>query len=187
MLARMDTPLDLQRLRRAVRDGWQPRYRFFWGHRGRRDGRLSDACFSQWWPCTFTVEGLHYTSAEQFMMAGKARIFGDQAAFDAIRLARDPAQIKALGRRVAGFDEATWAAAREDLVTTGNVAKFGQDPALRGYLRATGDDVLVEASPVDAVWGIGLAADDPRARDPDQWPGLNLLGFALMRARAELG
>ncbi len=85
-----------------------------------------------------------------------------------------------------GFDEGTWTARRWDLVVEGNVAKFGQDPALAAYLLGTGSRVLVEASPRDRVWGIGLAAGDERAADPARWRGLNLLGFALMEARRRL-
>jgi len=73
-----------------------------------------------------------------------------------------------------------------EIVVAGSVAKFGHDPGLREFLLATGDRVLVEASPRDRVWGIGLGASSERAEDPRQWRGLNLLGFALMRARAAL-
>ncbi|MEU4646849.1 NADAR family protein [Nocardia fluminea] len=79
-----------------------------------------------------------------------------------------------------------WERARFGIVVAGSVAKFGQNDALRGYLVGTGARVLVEASPVDRIWGIGMAADDPGALDPGRWKGLNLLGFALMRAREEL-
>ena len=84
------------------------------------------------------------------------------------------------------FDEATWVAHRYDIVLAGTLAKFGQHDDLRAYLLGTGERVLVEASPVDRVWGVGLAADDPRAEDPTRWRGLNLLGFALMAARDAL-
>jgi ribA/ribD-fused uncharacterized protein len=178
--------LDVASLRAAVSRGETFQYRFFWGHRPRPDGRLSDSCFSQWWRCDFEVAGQRYSSAEQFMMAEKARLFADRDARDRILASDDPALAKRLGRGVRAFDETVWSSARFDLVTEGNVAKFGQDERLRGYLRATGEAVLVEASPTDAVWGIGLAAGDPVARDPHSWRGLNLLGFALMRARALL-
>jgi ribA/ribD-fused uncharacterized protein len=87
---------------------------------------------------------------------------------------------------VRGFDEAQWKAARFDIVTRASLAKFGQDPGLRRYLLATRGEVLVEASPTDRIWGIGLGRDDPRAADPRTWRGLNLLGFALGRAREML-
>jgi ribA/ribD-fused uncharacterized protein len=74
---------------------------------------------------------------------------------------------------------------REGAVS-GNLAKFGQNPSLKAYLLATGDKVLVETSPLDKIWGIGLAAGDPHASNPAEWQGQNLLGFALMAVRAEL-
>lgn len=178
---------DLADLLAAVARGERPVWRFFWKATPAPDGRPTDACFSQWWPGDFTVDGITYRNAEQWMMAGKARLFDDPATLAEILAARDPEAIKALGRRVRGFDEAAWAAHRLDLVTAGNVAKFSQHPDLLAHLRGTGDAVLVEASPRDRVWGIGLAADHPDAGDPRRWRGLNLLGFALMRARARLG
>jgi ribA/ribD-fused uncharacterized protein len=97
-----------------------------------------------------------------------------------------PREAKALGRQVRGFDEQLWARRRFDLVVAGNVAKFGQDPALRDYLLGTGERVLVEASPCDRVWGIGMGAADDLVTSPEHWRGLNLLGFALMEARRQL-
>jgi ribA/ribD-fused uncharacterized protein len=168
----------------AHADGGRPvEYLFFWGHRPHPSGRLGPSCLSQWWPAPFTVDGVQYPTAEHWMMAEKARLFGDEQSAAAIVAAALPKEAKALGRGVAGFDGERWAAAGFDVVVRGNVAKFGQDPALREYLLGTGDAVLVEASPVDPVWGIGLAADDSRAGRPAEWPGTNLLGFALMHAR----
>lgn len=170
----------------AIESGATAKWLMFWGHQPERDGSLGKGCLSQWWPSTFSVDGVAYPSAEHWMMAGKARLFEDDEALARILVAESPAEAKNLGRTVRGFDDDRWAEACFDLVTAGNVAKFGQDPALRAYLLGTAARVLVEASPVDRVWGIGLAADDPRAADPRQWRGGNLLGFALMRARAEL-
>jgi ribA/ribD-fused uncharacterized protein len=93
---------------------------------------------------------------------------------------------KALGWQVRGFDEQRWARHRLDVVVAGNMAKFGQHPQLRDFLVGTGSRVLVEASPLDRVWGIGLVDDDERAAMPERWPGLNLLGFALMEVRSQL-
>jgi ribA/ribD-fused uncharacterized protein len=177
---------DLEMLRAAVQRGEVFEYRLFWSHRTGRDGTLSDACFSQWWPCTFTLSGVAYSSAEQYMMAEKARIFEDAEAREQILATSDPALQKQLGRQVRNYEEATWVRVRLDVVTVGNIAKFGQDSRLAAHLLATADAVLVEASPTDSVWGIGRAADDPVARIPDAWRGQNLLGFALMRARAAL-
>lgn len=174
-------PLDLESLRRAIAGGASFRYHLFYGHR-----REPDGVFSQWWPCAFEVDGQPYATAEQFMMAGKARLFGDAEALAAILAEPDPAACKRLGRRVRGFDDAAWAGARFDLVVAGNLAKFGQSSHLGDILRATGDAILVEASPTDRIWGIGLAASDRRAADPATWRGKNLLGFALVAARARL-
>jgi ribA/ribD-fused uncharacterized protein len=120
------------------------------------------------------------------MMAEKARIFDDVEARAEILATPDPAQQKRLGRRVRRYDEATWVRSRFDIVTAGNIAKFSQGRRLGDYLCATGDAILVEASPTDVIWGIGLAAQDPGATTPSAWRGENLLGFALMRARAFL-
>ncbi|MFE0628387.1 NADAR family protein [Streptomyces sp. NPDC058864] len=166
--------------------GVRPGYLFFWGHRPQRDGSVGAGCLSQWWPSEFTVDGIGYATAEHWMMAGKARLFDDERALAAILAAPHPNAAKKLGRQVRGFDNVTWERHREELVVEGNVAKFGQDPALRDYLLGTGSRVLVEASPVDRIWGIGLAAGEEAAADPARWRGLNLLGFALMEARQRL-
>jgi ribA/ribD-fused uncharacterized protein len=144
------------------------------------------AVFGQWTPSTFVVDGQTYGCAEQFMMAEKARLFGDEATRARILATDSPREHKALGRTVAHFDTATWQDACLDIVVRGNLAKFGQNPEMRAALLATGDKLLVEASPLDRIWGVGLRADDPRIHDRSQWPGRNLLGEALMRVRAEL-
>ncbi|MER8186578.1 NADAR family protein [Kitasatospora sp. NPDC094015] len=175
-----------EELSALVRAGARPKYLLFWGHRPERDGSVGAGALSQWWPAGFTVDGDHYPTAEHWMMAGKARLFGDEEIVPRILAARTPAEAKKLGRLVRGFDEPRWAAERFDLVVRGNVAKFGADEELRGYLLGTSGRVLVEASPLDRLWGIGLAADAEGAVDPLRWRGLNLLGFALMEARARL-
>ncbi|WP_406142931.1 NADAR family protein [Streptomyces anulatus] len=169
-----------------VAHGKRVKYLPFWGHRPRPDGRLGSSCLSQWWPSPFTVDGVTYASAEHWMMAGKARLFGDPEAERAAVSATSPAAAKKAGRLVRGFDEDVWIRERFALVVAGSTHKFGQDPELGGYLLGTGDRVLVEASPLDRIWGIGLAADDERVERPQEWRGLNLLGFALMEARERL-
>ncbi len=171
---------------RAVRTGTRIKYLHFWGHRPRPDGRIGASCLSQWWPAPFAVDGVAYATAEHWMMAGKARLFEDAAAERAVLAAAHPAEAKKAGRLVRGFDEAIWERERFRIVVEGSVHKFGAHPELREFLLGTGDRVLVEASPVDRVWGIGLAADDEAAADPERWRGPNLLGFALMEARERL-
>ncbi|MGE0710142.1 MAG: NADAR family protein [Planctomycetota bacterium] len=142
--------------------------------------------FSQWTAATFEVEGVRYGCAEQFMMAEKARLFADQETLARILATASPKQQKALGRQVQGYENGAWEAARLDVVVRGNRAKFSQNAEMRAALLATGDKTLVEASPYDRIWGIGLRADDPRALDPSTWRGQNLLGQALELVRAEL-
>ncbi|MBT2441621.1 NADAR family protein [Streptomyces sp. ISL-36] len=176
----------MEQLTQQVSRGDKVKWLHFWGHRARADGTLSASCLSQWWPSPFEVEGVRYAMAEHWMMASKARLFGDPDAERAALSSRSPAEAKKAGRLVRGFDEAVWERERFGIVVEGSVHKFAPDEALRGYLLGTGGRVLVEASPLDRVWGIGLTADDPRAMDPSRWRGLNLLGFALMEARERL-
>lgn len=163
--------------------GAQVTYHPFYGHRPSYDGRITDACLSQWWRCSFEVDGLTYGCTEQYMMAEKARLFGDHEIAQQIMRTSDPKTCKALGRRVRGFNTATWAVHKYDIVRRGNLAKFTQNPDLGDYLVSTGSAVLIEASPWDRVWGVGLEKTDPAVRNPRQWRGQNLLGFALMEVR----
>ncbi|SDP16907.1 hypothetical protein SAMN04487981_117160 [Streptomyces sp. cf386] len=171
---------------REVRAGARVKYLHFWGHRPLPDGRVGASCLSQWWPSPFTVDGVSYATAEHWMMAEKARLFGDAEAERRVLDAGHPSVAKKAGRLVRGFDDGVWERERFRIVVEGSVHKFGADAGLRGFLVGTGDRVLVEASPVDRVWGIGLAAGDEGAGDPQRWRGPNLLGFALMEARERL-
>ncbi|MFC9301253.1 NADAR family protein [Streptomyces albidoflavus] len=182
----MDTITSRDDLIRYTDAGGTVKYLPFWGHTPRRDGQLGASCLSQWWPSPFTVAGIRYETAEHWMMAGKARLFGDAKAERRALDAATPAEAKIAGRLVQGFDEAVWNEARFALVTEGSTHKFASDPALRAFLVGTGERVLVEASPLDRIWGVGLARDDERIGDPGRWRGLNLLGFALMGARDRL-
>jgi ribA/ribD-fused uncharacterized protein len=170
----------------AERSGRRLKYLYFWGHQPARDGGVGPGCLSQWWPVTFTADGHVFASAEHYMMAHKAWLFGDDESAAKILAAGHPNKAKVLGRTVRGFDQATWEARRFDIVVRGNLAKFGQHPDLADFLLGTANRVLVEASPHDRVWGIGLTAGDERAASPLAWRGLNLLGFALMAVRDAL-
>ncbi len=131
------------------------------GQRPQRDGSVGPGCLSQWWPAPFTLDGLTYRTAERDMMWRKAMLFDDAGIAAPILDVAHPHAVKSLGRKVRGFEEPVWERHR-----------YG-----------TGDRVLVEASPTDRIWGIGVAATDERAADPARWLGLNLLGRALMDAR----
>jgi ribA/ribD-fused uncharacterized protein len=177
---------SVEELVRAEAAGQRLKYVYFWGHEPRRDGRIGGSCLSQWWPAEFTVDGLTFPTAEHFMMHRKALLFGDEETAARILRARHPNEAKTLGREVRGYDEEVWTANRFDIVVAGNLAKFGQHALPGRFLIGTGDQVLVEASPLDRIWGIGLTADDGRATSPTTWQGANLLGFALMAVREQL-
>jgi len=179
-------PLSRSDLEAATRRGERFKYLCFWGHSKPSDGSVVETCFSQWYPTPFEVDGVRYATAEHYMMAGKARLFGDEAALERILRAPSPAAAKKLGRTVQGFDEQRWNEQRFEIVVAGNSAKFSRHRELRAFLLATKNRILVEASPVDRIWGIGLSRDDPRAERPEAWRGLNLLGFALMAVRGQL-
>ena len=155
--------------------GAHEQFTCFWGN---------ESPFSQWHPSRFEVDGKHFSCAEQSMMYGKAMLFGDAEVAARILKARSPRQHKALGRQVRGFQDEVWE--RERIVYEGNRAKFTQNAALLAALRATVGTRLVEASPTDRIWGVGLAREDPRIQDPSAWRGLNLLGEVLTRLRDEL-
>ena len=156
-----------------TRDG----FTFFW---------RPDSPFSQWHPARFTVDGNGFVCAEQYMMHGKAVLFGDAAIAAEILAATEPRAHKALGRKVRGFDDATWKKNREAIVYAGSRAKFTQNPALRAVLLATAGTRLVEASPMDRIWGIGMTAANKDATNPAKWRGQNLLGQILTRLRDDL-
>ena len=176
----------MDRLLEADRDGRPLKFVLFWGHSASRGSGLGPHVLSQWWPHEFAVDGVSYPTAEHFMMAEKARLFGDELRLAEILGARSPGAAKAAGRRVAGFDDDVWCERRIEIVVRGAVAKFGSDEGLRAFLLGTGDRVLVEASPRDRIWGIGMGKDNPDAAHPSRWRGLNLLGLSLMHARAQL-
>jgi len=158
----------------------------FWGHQPEADGSAGVGCLSQWWPSAFTVDGVTYPTAEHWMMAGKARTFGDAEGLATVMATVRPYAAKKAGRAVRGFDEQVWKKARYEIVVEGNRAKFGQHLELAAYLRSTDRRVIVEASPYDRIWGVAMAAADPNIAHPLRWKGLNLLGFALMDIRDEL-
>jgi len=160
------------------------RYVFFWS--ACKGEVIHKGCLSQWQPCAFVVNGIQYSSAEQFMMAEKARLFGDQETLKKILSAKAPSWIKKLGRQVRGYDDKKWDDKKFGIVVQGNMAKFSQDPKLMAFLLGTEDATLVEASPLDCIWGVGLKESDKKILDQGQWKGKNLLGKALMEVRKDL-
>jgi len=172
-------------------------YVFFWKIGGNNEWG------SQWYPSPFTAPiefpdhpksepvSVTFPTAEHWMMTRKALLFGDsKVARDviAIKGSRNPdcVKVKGMGRKVHPFDEEVWVKEREKIVLEGTVLKFRQNPDLRSKLDATGDKIIVEASPLDKIWGIGLAEKSALEKGEKAWRGLNLLGKALMKARTIL-
>ena len=158
-----------------------PKFVFFW-KKGDKDGE-----FGQFYPATFVASPIYgnigprvFVHNEQWMMANKALLFGDNDAFEKIMAEENPQVCQNLGKAVRNFDQQTWNDKKYFIVRTGNGYKFNQNPALNAKLKKYIGYVFVEASPKDVVWGIGLSENHPDARRPAQWQGENLLGFALM-------
>lgn len=177
---------DRDRLVEVLASGARLEFLLFWGHRPSPSGVVTQSCLSQWFAAPFVAEGKTFHTAEHFMMARKAQLFGQPDLADQILDAADPGKAKSLGRKVQDFNEEVWMQERWRIVVEGNLLKFGQNRRLASFLKGTGSSVLVEASPLDSIWGIGLDANSPNARNPAQWQGLNLLGFALMEVRDQL-
>ncbi len=151
------------------------KFTFFW-----------DGPFSQWEPAEFEIEGTIYNCAEQYMMANKAKLFGDLDTLASIMESESPREQKKLGRRVQGFNAERWENVARDVVYEGNYAKFTQNPELMEKLMATKGTTLVEASPYDCIWGIGMSEGDEGIEDRDNWRGLNWLGEVLTGLREDL-
>lgn len=146
----------------------------------------SKSPFSQWHPSYFEIEGISFSCAEQYMMYGKAKLFGDEEIAQKILAAKQPREQKRLGRKVRNFDPKIWEENAKAIVYKGNYAKFTQNEALKSALLSTKGTTLVEASPTDKIWGIGLSESDARAYDRSTWQGTNWLGEVLTQLREAL-
>ena len=142
--------------------------------------------YSQWYPSNFTIDGFEYNCCEQYMMHQKALLFGDNEIADKIMLEEMPAYQKELGKKVKGFDRVIWDQHCFSIVYRGNYAKFTQNEDLKNQLLETEDKIIVEASPVDFIWGIKRDEGDVSNDNPSNWRGLNLLGFAIMTVRNQI-
>lgn len=211
----MNLPLNIKQLRRRWESGERFEFYLFYGHKPPFSG-VDASCLSQWFVRDFSIDGQRYPTAEHWMMAEKARLFGDTEMLQAILDSDSPRDAKAYGRKVKRFDAKTWDEHKFEIVVLGNVAKFDQNPTLRQFLVETtkgekqdfqmvaeapqaykiGDyqrqtnktnslAILVEAAGRDTIWGIGLGQNNPKSRDPMQWRGKNLLGFALTKVREQ--
>lgn len=145
-----------------------------------------NAYLSNWYPSDFTVNGISFSSMEQYMMYQKALRFGDTKIADKILATDDVARIKKLGREVQGYDDSVWNGVRQIIVYEGLTAKFSQNEDLKAKLLETKDVILAECAVRDKIWGIGLSMTDEKRFDKDKWKGQNLLGYALMLVREHL-
>lgn len=185
MERKSDSMYTIQKLEKDIENGNKYDFLCFWGHQPSITGEITASCLSQWWECKFVVDGLTYSTAEQYMMAEKARLFGDFHILEKIMQATSPKEIKALGREIRNFDGMVWNAHRCEIVKKGNMAKFSQNPELLAYLKSTTPKILVEASPYDTIWGVGVNSI-VASKGPSAWRGLNLLGFILTEVREML-
>jgi len=179
----MTTQYDINWLTQRFEDGDILEYIFFWGHTNKSKEQVNSTCFSQWFPSAFTVDKVLYKTAEHWMMAHKALLFDNSDIFEKIIKSDSPKDVKELGRNVIGYDDQKWNENKFEIVKLGNIHKFNQHPKLAEYLIETEDRIIVEASPVDKVWGIGLSQNSKDIDNIYAWDGQNLLGFALMEVR----
>ncbi len=141
---------------------------------------------SNWYISPFELNGIRFSSAEQFIMYSKCTAFGDADSAKAVLETDDPARQQAIGRKAKGYNGNVWAGMRQMVAYEGLTAKFGQNEELKRKLTDTGDAVLVECSGSDRVWACGIRPDDERRFDASLWDGTNILGFTLMHVRDRL-
>ena len=142
--------------------------------------------FSNWYLSDFEVDGVEYTSLEQYMMHQKALRFHDDEIAAEIMSTTDVAAIKELGRKVRSYDGSYWNGVRQVVVYRGLLAKFSQNEELKRILLDTGNELMAECSASDRIWGNGLSMLDERRFDVSEWNGQNLMGYNLMLVREEL-
>lgn len=178
--------MNLEELQKKHDAGDKMKYLLFWGHQKSADGSVTKSCFSQWWQADFVIDGITYPTAEHWMMAEKARLFKDKERLDLIVKSKSPAEAKKWGRAIVGFDQHIWESKRMEIVVEGNYHKFIQNTDLCEFLLNTKERIIVEASPRDRIWGIGMGQNNEFATIPTKWRGKNLLGFALMEVRDKI-
>ena len=181
-----ETPLSVAALLRKIETGWRPRYLCFWGHRAKSGRAAGPHMLSQWWQSEFEAGGVRYATAEHYMMAEKARLFGDDGTCARILAAPSPGAAKALGREVKNFAEAEWEAHRFDIVVRGNAGKFGAERGTADLSLAHGRKGSCRSESRGPDLGRECRRGRPPCGKPGPLAGANLLGFALMKVRAIL-
>ncbi len=138
---------------------------------------------SNWYLSDFEIDGIKYSSMEQYMMYQKSILFHDNEIAEQILSTSNVGKIKALGRSVKNYEDKIWNGVRQIIIFQGLIEKFRQNDELRAKLLDTQEDILAECAVQDKIWGIGLSMKDDKRFDMEEWQGQNLLGFALMRVR----
>lgn len=138
---------------------------------------------SNWYTSPFDLDGIHFSSVEQYIMYRKCMIFGDETSAKAVLATEDPAMQQSIGRNASGYIGSVWAGIRQMVVFRGLMAKFSQNADLKQKLLDTGDAYLVECSGSDKIWACGIRVNDDKRFDAANWTGDNILGFALMEVR----
>jgi hypothetical protein len=141
---------------------------------------------SNWYLSDFMVDGILFSSMEQYMMYKKAVLFSDIETAKEILNIKDVGKIKALGRQVKNYNDVIWNGRRQVIIYQGLLEKFHQNQELKERLLKTGDAILAECAVQDKIWGIGLSMKDEQRFTISKWRGQNLLGFALMEVREKL-
>ncbi len=172
----------VEKLKERYDNGERLNFIIFFTHKGNKKGTASRNCLSNFYLSDFVIDGKTFICNEQWMMYNKAILFNDEETAKKILTSTDQKEIKRLGREVKNFDSGVWNDRKVDIVYKGALAKFSQNPVLKEYLLNTGDAILVEGSPTDCIWGIGLR----HSVNPYEWRGQNLLGFTLMEVRSVL-
>lgn len=142
--------------------------------------------FSNFYKTNFVVNGITFSCGEQYIMYSKACLFNDNEMAEVILKEHLPSKMKAWGRKVKSYDDATWCAQREDITYTGLLEKYKQNQMLCNLLMETGEREIVEASPRDRIWGIGMGENNVNVEDKTMWKGRNILGSILMRVRNQI-
>jgi len=158
----------------------------FFGGEGLAQQVDARRCFSQWYMADFEVDGHRFVNSAHYVMAAKAKLFGDDEAYHKLLAVSSTDDIQTLGRSIQGFNEQLWLDNRMSIVETSVEQKFAQNPILMAFLKDSADKVIAEANPVDKIWATGVAEDDANATNPAEWRGDSLLGFVIMAVRSRL-
>ena len=170
-------------------EGEELDFLFFWGHTN-HSNTINKTCLSQWYRNKQPIieNTIEYETCEHYMMVKKSLLMNssDEKTISKMLSTKTPKEVKEMGRLVNNFDSRKWDENKFEIIVNGNYIKFSQDEDLKEFLLSTNDKILVEASPYDKVWGISMRESDKGIRDPNNWKGENLLGYALMEVREKI-